>query len=238
MEYDEGEVLTDYIWAHYYSLITPAERHVGFPKPTSGMLPSLEARSIEQFGEETWADMKRWDSEGLPAFRKRVRDRLLREHARSIQITRCPKCNRIVRTPSAQQCLWCGFDWHVKGAQPPPPPERPKRPSYDRFERLLDALQSKTVNVEEFCYNATLHLVKEADDQRMQKCIDRMSPDLLTSYVGFLKFELEPVDFMPSAAPFLVDARDEQASLKVKQMLRPRYMRLYEISRMKLAETE
>jgi rRNA maturation endonuclease Nob1 len=28
-------------------------------------------------------------------------------------INRCPACKRIVRTPRAQHCLWCGHDWHA-----------------------------------------------------------------------------------------------------------------------------
>jgi hypothetical protein len=30
----------------------------------------------------------------------------------ALPINRCPKCNRVVRTPLAQLCLWCGHDWH------------------------------------------------------------------------------------------------------------------------------
>jgi hypothetical protein len=29
-----------------------------------------------------------------------------------IPINRCPQRNRIVRTPRARQCFWCGHDWH------------------------------------------------------------------------------------------------------------------------------
>jgi hypothetical protein len=32
--------------------------------------------------------------------------------SRRLTINRCPKCNRVVRTPRARQCLWCGHDWH------------------------------------------------------------------------------------------------------------------------------
>ena len=27
-------------------------------------------------------------------------------------VNRCPACNRVVRTPEAKQCFWCGHDWH------------------------------------------------------------------------------------------------------------------------------
>ncbi len=29
-----------------------------------------------------------------------------------ITVNRCPKCSRVVRTPSAKQCMWCKHDWH------------------------------------------------------------------------------------------------------------------------------
>lgn len=29
-----------------------------------------------------------------------------------IKIYRCPKCNRVVMSPSARQCMWCKHDWH------------------------------------------------------------------------------------------------------------------------------
>jgi hypothetical protein len=27
-------------------------------------------------------------------------------------INRCPRCQRVVATPKARQCLWCKYDWH------------------------------------------------------------------------------------------------------------------------------
>jgi hypothetical protein len=38
--------------------------------------------------------------------------RLLQDPATQTLINRCPRCHRIVRTPSAKQCLWCKHDWH------------------------------------------------------------------------------------------------------------------------------
>ena len=29
-----------------------------------------------------------------------------------LAMNRCPRCSRVVRTPGARQCLWCGHDWH------------------------------------------------------------------------------------------------------------------------------
>ena len=49
-------------------------------------------------------------ADGEDAFQRRLARRLLTEH--SAEINRCPSCARIVRTPNARQCLWCGHDWH------------------------------------------------------------------------------------------------------------------------------
>jgi hypothetical protein len=38
--------------------------------------------------------------------------RILGEHTATHRINRCPRCHRVVRTPLARQCFWCGHDWH------------------------------------------------------------------------------------------------------------------------------
>jgi rubrerythrin len=40
---------------------------------------------------------------------KRIHDRI---HSGQLNVNRCPKCNRVLRTPKSQQCFWCGHDWH------------------------------------------------------------------------------------------------------------------------------
>jgi hypothetical protein len=50
--------------------------------------------------------------EGHEAFKGRIARRILAEHADEIVIVRCERCSRIVSTPKARQCLWCGYDWH------------------------------------------------------------------------------------------------------------------------------
>lgn len=49
--------------------------------------------------------------DGWEVFRRRLRDRILRDHGHAISIHRCPACQRILRTPLARQCFWCGLDW-------------------------------------------------------------------------------------------------------------------------------
>ncbi len=50
--------------------------------------------------------------DGPDAFRKRVRERVLAEYGDQVFVNRCSVCERIVATPQARQCLWCGHDWH------------------------------------------------------------------------------------------------------------------------------
>ena len=49
---------------------------------------------------------------GMEEARQWVVDHVLDREGDRICINRCPSCNWIVRTPLAQQCLWCGHDWH------------------------------------------------------------------------------------------------------------------------------
>ena len=30
----------------------------------------------------------------------------------AVVVNRCPACGRVVQTPAAKQCLWCGHGWH------------------------------------------------------------------------------------------------------------------------------
>ena len=39
-------------------------------------------------------------------------DRVLTEKREFIHENRCLRCHRLLRTPVARQCLWCGHDWH------------------------------------------------------------------------------------------------------------------------------
>jgi hypothetical protein len=53
-------------------------------------------------------------SEGYDAFVKRTSARILRDCADKLFLNRCPKCNGLARTSTAQQCRFCGHDWHPK----------------------------------------------------------------------------------------------------------------------------
>lgn len=50
-------------------------------------------------------------ADGVPAFWRRVRDRILAEHRGKIFLNRCPKCGVLARTRTACVCPACNFTW-------------------------------------------------------------------------------------------------------------------------------
>jgi len=111
-EYNEDTALTDYVWFNYSRLMTGAE--VWGHKAAASPNPELNASYARYFGKEAWAQMVEAYKDGRDVFRRRVRDRVLREHSQTVKINRCPNCNCILKTPQARQCLWCGADWHAR----------------------------------------------------------------------------------------------------------------------------
>ena len=118
--YDDEDELTTYVWNHYARFLTPVEAKAGW---------AVHADAKARFGsaqaaEFIWKRHKLADdpavmgalADGVEAFRRRTARRVLRDHASEVFVNRCPKCNRVVRTPKAQQCLWCGHDWHPRPA--------------------------------------------------------------------------------------------------------------------------
>lgn len=117
-EYNDDAELTEYVWHNYRHLLTQVEGRAS---------RVLLAEQKAQYSDEPMATelRKRWGvkndiritellKNGPDAFRKQCRDRILKNAAYEIFINRCPCCQRIVATPKAQQCLWCGHDWHQK----------------------------------------------------------------------------------------------------------------------------
>jgi hypothetical protein len=108
MEYEDAAELTRYVWDHYERLMTAFEQRVGraiiwrMKKATSPRLsgqddPEINAALVD----------------GPEAFRRLACRRVLAEHGADVFINRCPRCDRVVRTPQARQCFWCGHDWHT-----------------------------------------------------------------------------------------------------------------------------
>jgi hypothetical protein len=123
MDYDEDQELTRYIWKHYQHLMTELERRAGRAILGRAKVEAARARDTAASREMAKLLSERWAEVGVPevdaaladgpaVFRRKVRDRLLSECGSEVFVNRCGRCKRVVRTPQARQCLWCGFDWH------------------------------------------------------------------------------------------------------------------------------
>ncbi|PHR96309.1 MAG: hypothetical protein COA78_28935 [Blastopirellula sp.] len=130
MRFYEDQVLTRYIWDHYSYLMTEQERErqsIYFWIQSAYTTDHLRMKAFmlerankmaEQQGFEDMAvtlDQLECLDEFIKKhhqFRNTTCDRIVHDFVDKIFINRCPACDEIVLTPKAQQCLWCGHDWH------------------------------------------------------------------------------------------------------------------------------
>jgi hypothetical protein len=118
-EYNDDDVLTEYIWRHYRRLLTSAEARAGlYAEPldreaaTRIKGKAFAAWLDDTYGPVTMAELKFQLQDGRVALFRRAKDRILKDHQSVVSINRCPECRRIVLSPGAKQCLWCKHDWH------------------------------------------------------------------------------------------------------------------------------
>ncbi|PQO47237.1 hypothetical protein [Blastopirellula marina] len=115
-EYDESAELTHYVWHNYSQLAEDWERHAmrGFAAREKSIAADEPQRRL----------LAKWSASDDPRviaalqlppaeFRRRTAVRIVEDHPNEAIVNRCPQCDRIVRTPAAQQCFWCGHDWHA-----------------------------------------------------------------------------------------------------------------------------
>jgi hypothetical protein len=116
--YDEERELTRYVWENLRSLMTDGEKLVGKAILARAKAQAVTSESLARtlrgrnWGRIGDAEVEAALAGGAEAYRQRVRDRVLQEHVTEAVVNRCPRCGKVVRTPLAKQCLWCGFDWH------------------------------------------------------------------------------------------------------------------------------
>jgi hypothetical protein len=116
--YDEEREIANYVWQFYGDLFTAAEKRA-YGGPFMWQRMKVEkGRDVIEF---EWkhhriaedAEVMVLISDGVEAFHRRAAQRVLRERGDQVFLNRCPQCDRLVRTPKAKQCLWCGHDWHT-----------------------------------------------------------------------------------------------------------------------------
>ena len=121
--YDKAQEFYRYVSSHERELMTPLERRAEWlgmlrEKATHSKSETLRKVLLAKYDAEPDAKAKQLtgnDLDGLRTFQAHVAARIQSEIADGrLAINRCPSCNRIVKTPRARQCLWCGHDWHER----------------------------------------------------------------------------------------------------------------------------
>ena len=106
--------LVDYIYENAGEFKTAMEKLAG--KTILYNSKGLSERTLNFIKSKGWYD----DSEeiqaliarGYEAFKKKVVERIYKEHKDELSLNYCPKCGKITRTPLARQCRFCFHQWH------------------------------------------------------------------------------------------------------------------------------
>jgi hypothetical protein len=118
--YDERRVLTAYVLRWYGHLMTEREaegmKALRIEEKAESLHPGDDS-AASAYRARWWRVLDPHAAReacglGAEAFRRRICDRLLADHGDAVTIHRCPGCGRVVRSPRARQCFWCGHDWH------------------------------------------------------------------------------------------------------------------------------
>ena len=150
-EYAEEHELGRYVWKNYSHALTDCEQatHIAVVLKLKATNPSFEpvvARYCERhsLGVEV-ATFANRGLKGLHAFEKKCCGRLLREHGSQIYINRCERCHRIVATPVACVCLWCGHHGYDRRAEMIVRAKSSIYPNSDAVQPLVERLSSQSL---------------------------------------------------------------------------------------------
>lgn len=92
-------------WLAYQTLVTESKAaHTDSEKFRQALLSRWTHRHIPGVNELL--------TDGMRGMGKAMKLRMEREKVVGLYVNRCSRCERIVATPRARQCLWCGNDWH------------------------------------------------------------------------------------------------------------------------------
>lgn len=121
--YDETAELRSYVWRHFNHMLTERERALH-----RAAILELKARGASgeafpptyfrrQPGYFADAEALQIAETGLSSFEQRCCDRVLRDHRGQVYINCCERCGRIVASPIACACTWCGHHWYERRAE-------------------------------------------------------------------------------------------------------------------------
>lgn len=114
--------LAYYVIKYYPHLMSDAEHRANLhliyvTKATLGRDdPAAQAEVFGDQRHDRWVtddpEVLQLASGGMREFRARTAARILADHDEKVFLNRCPRCRELARTPKAQQCPSCRFDWH------------------------------------------------------------------------------------------------------------------------------
>lgn len=115
-EYDEQRELHNYVWRNYGHALTEREQAlydaaIRALKKLGSSHPFSRHTARHYFDD---ADVSAVVARGLDTYQSECCERLLRDYAKEIFINRCERCARIVVSPVACVCLWCGHKWYER----------------------------------------------------------------------------------------------------------------------------
>src|SRR5262245_59429171 len=123
--YNDAQELEKYLIRNRHRLRTEFERRAEDlgtkrEKPkfaiADGRAAEWTTRVLAEYESDVTPDIRAAIGETLEtfvAFQNRITERIRTDFANGVaHPNRCPRCDRIVKTPSAAQCLWCNHDWH------------------------------------------------------------------------------------------------------------------------------
>ncbi|MBX3449942.1 MAG: hypothetical protein KF777_10305 [Planctomycetaceae bacterium] len=116
-DYDDRAELTSYIWHNYSQLFNETEQLASRTLLAEAKAANCDSEPMRRMLLGKWChrgleEVDQLLAEGEIAFRIAAAARVLATHPDEVFVNRCSKCQCIVATPRAKQCLWCGYDWH------------------------------------------------------------------------------------------------------------------------------
>jgi hypothetical protein len=112
-----GKEEARYIIFHFGNLMTARERlalrHV---QSTSKLAGVQNKNMVNAYYKRGWLstdpDVLRLLSHGDDQFMINCAERIVKDNPNGVFFNLCPNCHKLARTPEAEQCRWCGEDWH------------------------------------------------------------------------------------------------------------------------------
>jgi len=106
--YDDETELYRYVYRNYYS--HGGEKYIRYLKYEIAEDEGIKNIHKKAIGQDFAEIKKLIGGMKLETAIPIIGKEMLRKNP-DLYVQRCPKCNKVVQTPLAEQCLWCGHEW-------------------------------------------------------------------------------------------------------------------------------